>query len=119
MRDKLLDNVKRQGAGLTLRLQAAFAEHPHIGDIRGRGLFQAVELVQDRWTKMPFAATQKISVRLKAEAMARGLCCYPSSGTVDGRSGDHVMLAPPFIVSDSDLDMIVERLKGAVDAVIG
>ncbi len=119
VRDKLLDSVKRQGAGLTQRLQAAFAEHPHVGDIRGRGLFQAVELVQDRGTKTPFAATKKISVRLKAEAMARGLCCYPSSGTVDGRVGDHVMLAPPFIVSDSELDMIVERLKGAVEAVTG
>ena len=110
VRDKLLDNVKRQGAGLTQRLQTAFAEHPHVGDIRGRGLFQAVELVQDRQTKTPFAVAKKISVRLKAEAMARGLCCYPSSGTVDGRAGDHVMLAPPFIVSDAELDMIVERL---------
>ena len=119
VRDKLLDNVGRQGAGLMQRLTSAFAQHPHVGDIRGRGLFQAIELVQDRATKEPFAATQKISVRLKAAAMARGLCCYPSSGTVDGRAGDHVMLAPPFIVSDSELDMIVERLKGAVDAVIG
>ncbi len=119
VRDKLLDNVKRQGAGLTQRLQAAFAEHPHVGDIRGRGLFQAVELVQDCESKTPFASAKKISVRLKAEAMARGLCCYPSSGTVDGRVGDHVMLAPPFIVNDSELDMIVERLKCAVDAVIG
>ena len=118
VRDKLLDNVKRQGAGLTQRLQAAFAEHPHVGDIRGRGLFQAVELVQDRETKAPFTAANKISGRLKAEAMARGLCCYPSSGTVDGRAGDHVMLAPPFVVSDAELDMIVERLKGAVEAVI-
>ena len=67
---------------------------------------------------MPFAVAKKISGRLKAEAMARGLCCYPSSGTVDGRAGDHVMLAPPFIVSDAELDMIVERLKGAVEAVI-
>ena len=118
VRDKLLDNVKRQGVGLTQRLQAAFAEHPHVGDIRGRGLFQAVELVQDRETKAPFTAANKISGRLKAEAMARGLCCYPSSGTVDGRAGDHVMLAPPFVVSDAELDMIVERLKGAVEAVI-
>ena len=118
-RDNLLENVKRQGAGLMARLHAVFAEHPHVGDIRGRGLFHAIELVQDRVTKAPFAAAGKVSIRLKAEAMSRGLCCYPSSGCVDGRSGDHVMLAPPFIVSDSELDMIVERLKGAVDAVIG
>ena len=116
-RDHLLEQVKRQGEALRRRLEAAFAAHPHVGDIRGRGLFQAIELVQDRATKTPFAATQKIHVRLKAEAMARWLCCYPSGGTVDGRCGDHVLLAPPFIVSDSELDLIVERLKGAVDAV--
>jgi adenosylmethionine-8-amino-7-oxononanoate aminotransferase len=118
-RDDLLDNVKRQGAGLVERLKSAFAEHPYVGDIRGRGLFQAIELVQDRATKAPFPAADKISVRLKAEAMARGLCCYPASGTVDGRVGDHVMLAPPFIITDSQLDQLVERLKGAVDAVTG
>ena len=118
-RDNLLEQVRRQGEGLRQRLHAAFGAHPHVGDIRGRGLFQAIELVQDRANKTPFAATRKIHVRLKAEAMARGLCCYPSGGTVDGRSGDHVMLAPPFIVSDAELDLIVERLKGAVDAVTG
>ena len=117
VRDGLLDKVKQQGAGLTRRLQAAFADHPHVGDIRGRGLFQAVELVQDRAAKTAFPAANKVHVRLKAEAMARGLCCYPSGGAIDGKSGDHVMLAPPFIVSDSELDLIVERLKGAVDAV--
>ena len=117
LRDKLLERVKRQGAGLTQRLQAAFAGHPHVGEIRGRGLFQAVELVLDPVSKAPFPAAKKVHVRLKAEAMTRGLCCYPSGGAVDGMSGDHVMLAPPFIVSDSELDMIVERLKGAVDAV--
>ena len=116
-RDNLLEQVRRQGEGLRQRLHAAFEAHPHVGDIRGRGLFQAIELVQDRANKTPFAATRKIHVRLKAEVMARGLCCYPSGGTVDGRSGDHVMLAPPFIVSDAELDLIVERLKGAVDAV--
>ena len=117
LRDKLLERVKRQGAGLTQRLQAAFAGHPHVGEIRGRGLFQAVELVLDPVSKAPFPAAKKVHVRLKAEAMTRGLCCYPSGGAVDGMSGDHVMLAPPFIVSDSELDLIVERLKGAVDAV--
>ena len=117
LRDKLLERVKRQGAGLRQRLQAAFAGHPHVGEIRGRGLFQAVELVLDPVSKAPFPAAKKVHVRLKAEAMTRGLCCYPSGGAVDGMSGDHVMLAPPFIVSDSELDLIVERLKGAVDAV--
>ena len=118
-RDKLLDQVKRQGAGLMQRLRAAFADHPHVGDIRGRGLFQAVELVRDRATMTPFDATARVAARLKADAMTRGLCCYPSAGTVDGRSGDHVMLAPPFIVTDAQLDRMVELLGMAIDAVTG
>jgi adenosylmethionine-8-amino-7-oxononanoate aminotransferase len=116
-RDGLLECVRRQGEQLSQRLHAAFDSHPHVGDIRGRGLFQAIELVQDRATKKAFVATQKTHVRVKAAAMARGLCCYPSGGCVDGQSGDHVMLAPPFIVSGAELDVIVERLKSAVDEV--
>ena len=116
-RDNLLERVTRQGEGLRLRLHAAFDAHPHIGDIRGRGLFQAIELVEDRVNKKTFAPVRKIHKQLKAAAMARGLCCYPSGGCINGRAGDHVMLAPPFIVSDSELDVIVERLKSAVDDV--
>ena len=116
VRDRLLDNVQRQGLALMQRFRSAFAEHPHVGDIRGRGLFLALELVRERATKQPFEAAKKIGVKLKAEAMARGLCCYPAGGTVDGRSGDHVMIAPPFIVNDNQLDQITERLAGAIDA---
>ena len=119
VRDRLLDNVQRQGARLKECLTSVFAEHPYVGDIRGRGLFQAIELVQDRATQTPFATALKVHTRLKAEAMARGLCCYPSGGTVDGRLGDHVMLAPPFIITESQLEQIVERLKAAIDAVTG
>ena len=116
-RDNLLENVRRQGDGLRQRLHGAFDTHPHVGDIRGRGLFQAIELVEDRANKKPFAPSRKIHAQLKAAAMARGLCCYPSGGCVDGRAGDHVLMAPPFIVSDSELDVIVERLRSAVDDV--
>ena len=116
-RDNLLENVRRQGGGLRQRLHAAFDTHPHVGDIRGRGLFQTIELVEDRASKKPFNPARKVHARLKAAAMARGLCCYPSGGCVDGRAGDHVLLAPPFIVSDSELDLIVERLQSAVDDV--
>jgi len=117
-RDALLPRVKRQGEGLRQRLRSAFGTHPHVGDIRGRGLFQAIELVHDRDTKATFDPALKLHARIKAHAMARGLMVYPMGGTIDGRRGDHVLLAPPFIVSDAELDAIVERLAGAVDAAL-
>ena len=117
-RDNLLAAVRRQGAGLAERLEATFGRHPHVGDIRGRGLFQAIELVADRDGKLTFDASLKLHAKIKSEAMARGLMVYPMGGTIDGKDGDHVLLAPPFIVSDGELDQIVERLAGAVDAAI-
>jgi adenosylmethionine-8-amino-7-oxononanoate aminotransferase len=118
-RDGLLARVQRQGEGLRQRLRAAFGAHPHVGDLRGRGLFQALELVQDRSSKATFDPQHKLHARIKAQAMARGLMVYPMGGTIDGRRGDHVLLAPPFIVSDGELDTIVERLSGAIDAALG
>ena len=117
-RDRLLERVQRQGVGLRQRLQAAFGEHPHVGDIRGRGLFQAIELVQDRTSKATFDPQLKLHARIKAQAMARGLMVYPMGGTIDGRHGDHVLLAPPFIISDAELDVLAERLADAVDAAL-
>jgi len=117
-RDHLLDAVRRQGEGLHARLTQAFGHHPHVGDIRGRGLFRAIELVADRGSKQPFDPALKLHARIKAQAMAHGLMVYPMGGTIDGRRGDHVLLAPPFIVGDADLDAIVDRLRLAVDAAI-
>ncbi len=117
-RDHLLDNVRERGAQLMHRLQARFADHPHVGDIRGRGLFQGIELVAERERKLPFEAKRKLHARIKTEALARGLMVYPMGGTLDGSSGDHVLLAPPFITSAASIDAIVERLGEAVDAAI-
>jgi len=117
-RDDLLANVRRQGALLTDRLTERFGNHRHVGDIRGRGLFQAIELVADRASKAPFDPTLKLHARIKAEAMARGLMVYPMGGTIDGAQGDHVLLAPPFIIDASDVDAIVGRLGDSVDAAI-
>jgi adenosylmethionine-8-amino-7-oxononanoate aminotransferase len=117
-RDRLLDNVKAMGARLARRLGERFHNHAHVGDIRGRGLFMAVELVEDRSTKTPFDPKLKLHARIKREAMARGLMVYPSGGTVDGARGDHVLLAPPFIVDAAAIDAIVERLGDAVDAAV-
>ncbi|CAP42318.1 aspartate aminotransferase family protein [Bordetella petrii] len=117
-RDGLLQRVRDQGAGLRERLQAALGEHPHVGDIRGRGLFMGVELVADRATKETFDPKLTLHARIKREAMARGLMVYPMGGTIDGQRGDHVLLAPPFIISDDELDQLTERLTGAIDAAI-
>jgi adenosylmethionine-8-amino-7-oxononanoate aminotransferase len=117
-RDGLLANVWTQGAHLERRLRERFANNPHVGDIRGRGLFWAVEYVQDRTTKAPFDPSLKLQARVKQQAMARGLACYAMPGTIDGRLGDHNMLAPPFICTSADIDRIVERLGDAVDAAL-
>jgi adenosylmethionine-8-amino-7-oxononanoate aminotransferase len=114
----LLDNVKVLGAHLEHRLTERFGNHRHVGDIRGRGLFQAIELVADRATRTPFDPALKLHQRIKAAAFEGGLACYPMGGTVDGRIGDHVLLAPPYIATSENIDMIVDRLGHAVDSAL-
>ncbi len=117
-RDGLLERVRERGAQFEQRLRETLGAHPHVGDIRGRGLFWGIELVSDRHDKSPFDPALLLHARIKREAMARGLMVYPMGGTVDGRSGDHVLLAPPFIVEEPDLEQITLRLRGAIDAAI-
>ena len=114
-RDDLLANVKAMGALLQRRLGERFGNHPHVGDIRGRGLFQAVELVEDRSTREPFDPALKLHAKVKKAAMARVLMVYPMGGTIDGQRGDHVLLAPPFIVTAEQIGDIVDRLGSAID----
>jgi len=116
--DNLLENVRRQGDYLSRRLNERFGNHPFVGDLRGRGLFQGIEIVSDRGTKEPFDPSYKLHARIKHEAMARGLMVYPMGGTVDGTRGDHVLLAPPFIIDSAAIDAIVERLADAIDAAV-
>ena len=116
--EKLLDRVKEFGRHLERRLTERFGNHRHVGDIRGRGLFQAIELVEDRSTRTPFDPALKLSHKIKAAAFEAGLACYPAGGTVDGRSGDHVLLAPPYIATKDHIDMIVDRLGTAVDGAL-
>jgi adenosylmethionine-8-amino-7-oxononanoate aminotransferase len=99
-------------------LQAQFGQHPNIGDIRGRGLFQGVELVSDRDSKTPFDPGRKIAGKIKTAAFNAGLICYPMSGTLDGQNGDHVLLAPPFIISDDQIDELVGKLAGAIETAL-
>lgn len=114
-RERLLDNVRTRGAELNAALITRFGQHPHIGDVRGRGLFQGIELVKDRETKQPFDPKLSLNARIKQQAMAAGMLCYPGGGTADGTAGDHVLLAPPFIATSADIEHIVEILGGAVD----
>ena len=116
--DGLLLNVRLRGRTFERMMIDRFSAHPHVGDIRGRGLFWAVELVQDRATKAPFDPVARLHARVKRECMARGLMTYPMAGTIDGCRGDHVLIAPPFIVEDSHLELIVERLHAAIDAAV-
>jgi adenosylmethionine-8-amino-7-oxononanoate aminotransferase len=117
-RDDLLAQVQKRGATLRRMLGDVFASHPHVGDIRGRGLFMALELVRDRATREPFAPELKLHAAIKAKAMECGLMVYPMGGTIDGHSGDHVLLAPPFIVSAAELAEMVMRLEEAVNAAV-
>jgi adenosylmethionine-8-amino-7-oxononanoate aminotransferase len=116
--EDLIANVQRQSAALFGALEARFGNHHHVGDIRGRGLFVGVELVADRASKAPFDPALKVNSLIKARAMEEGMVCYPAGGSVDGTSGDHVLLAPAFIVQQPHLDEIVDKLGRAVDAVL-
>ncbi len=116
--EDLLANVRTQGAALKAALAERFAEHPNVGDLRGRGLFIGIELVADRATKAPPDPDLKLAPRLKQAAMARGLICYPGAGTIDGRLGAHILLAPPFIIEPPQVAEIVDKLAGALDDVL-
>ncbi len=116
--EQLLERVQSLGSLLEQRLLDRFGNHRHVGDIRGRGLFRAIELVADRVTKRPFDPAVKLHARVKQVALAHGLACYPSGGTIDGHSGDHVLLAPPYITSADELETMVERLGTALDATV-
>lgn len=114
----LLDQVQTRGQTLSAALDARFGQHPHVGDIRGRGLFRGLELVEDRTTKQSFDPGRRLHAKIKAAAMDEGLICYPAGGTVDGRNGDHVLLAPPFIISEDEIVILVDRLARAVDTAL-
>jgi adenosylmethionine-8-amino-7-oxononanoate aminotransferase len=116
-REGLVAKVREGGAAFGAMLADALGGHPHVGDIRGRGFFWGLELVADRTSKAPFDPALKINAAIKKDAMARGLLCYPFGGTVDGRQGDHVLLAPPFIATHADLQEIATRLAASIDAV--
>ncbi len=114
----LVSQCKAKGAFLEKALNARFGQHAHVGDIRGRGLFQGLEFVADRSTKRSFEPSFGLAARIKSAAFEEGLICYPMSGTRNGKIGDHVLLAPPFVVEGAQIDELVEKLGKAVDRVL-
>jgi adenosylmethionine-8-amino-7-oxononanoate aminotransferase len=112
--DDLLANVRRRGAELQDALRDALGGHPNVGDIRGRGLFIGVEFVADRQSRAPLDPATKHHNKVQAAAMERGLMVYGMGGTIDGREGDHVLIAPPYIVGDEHVAELVEKLTAAV-----
>ncbi|MEM8837335.1 MAG: aspartate aminotransferase family protein [Pseudomonadota bacterium] len=116
---KLVERAAQQGDVLRARLESTFGQHAHVGDIRGRGLFMGLELVEDRAGKTPFAPERKIAPRVKEAAFEAGLICYPMAGTRDGRLGDHILLAPPFIIEGHQIDELTSKLETAISTAIG
>ncbi|MFP7674455.1 aspartate aminotransferase family protein [Marivita sp. S0852] len=114
----LVQNVQTQGEKLAAALTDRFGQHPYIGDIRGKGLFRGMEFVQDRTAKTPFDSSENTANRFKKAAFDAGLICYPMRGTRDGNLGDHVLLAPPFIITDDQITEVVDKLDIAVAAVL-
>lgn len=108
----------QMGTQLSKALEAEFGQHPHVGDLRGRGMFRGIELVADRDTKAPFAPEKQVAARFKKAAMANGLICYPMSGTIDGVEGDHILLAPPFIINDDQIGELVDKLSCSLATVL-
>jgi adenosylmethionine-8-amino-7-oxononanoate aminotransferase len=115
--EALVARAAASGTYLRERLKGALGDHPNVGDIRGRGLFLAVEFVEDRSTRRPFPVTARVHERVKAEALAAGVAVYPTGGTVDGVVGDHALIAPPYNVTEGEIDEVVERLTVAVSRV--
>ncbi|MQY43729.1 aspartate aminotransferase family protein [Epibacterium sp. SM1969] len=116
--DRVAERVVPMGQKLHAALEDTFGNHPHVGDIRGRGLFLGLELVEDRDSKQPFAPERQLAAKIKAAAFEAGLICYPMGGTIDGRTGAHILLAPPFIMEDAHIDLIVGTLQCALETAL-
>lgn len=113
----LISNVRAMGKLLEKRLRASLGEHPNVGDIRGRGLFWGIELVQDKSTKTPFPASRDVAAQIGELGLTDGysILVYPGSGTADGANGDHIIIAPPYTVTAGDVDHIVETVSRLIE----
>jgi len=108
----------QRGEYLYATLTDVLGEHPNVGDIRGLGLFQGIELVADRPSKSPLPHRLGTAGKVKKAAFEAGLICYPMAGTIDGVQGDHILLAPPFIISEAQIDELVAKLAQSINEVL-
>ena len=114
IKESFYEKVIRKGKYLQKKLEITLGQNEYIGDIRGRGLFRGVELVQNRETKEPFPKNFNIAGKIKKRALDLGLICYPMQGTVDGTIGDHILIAPPFIINENEMNEISQKLEKSI-----
>lgn len=112
----LIHRCRQAGERLSSKLET-LCDHSHVGDVRGKGLLQVVEFVEDSAGRRPFAGGLRISKRIFANLRSRGVLVYPGSGTADGGSGDHILVAPPFIIEDAEIDWLARQIGEAVTEV--
>lgn len=112
----LFERVNAAGKDLRHALSQV-AEHPHVGDIRGMGLLLGVEFVKDKMTREPFAKSENVAEKIRQSAMAEGVLTYPTQGCVDGHRGDHILLAPPFIISEEECALVGNALASTLSKV--
>jgi hypothetical protein len=117
-REKLVERVHAMEGTLRNMLVEATSDIEAVGDIRGRGFFQAIELVADRRTKKPFDGERKLFMKIRQQAFHNGLICYPVGGNVDGINGDVVILAPPYNVTEAELTEIVDKTAASIRQVL-
>jgi hypothetical protein len=115
--ERLLDNVQVRGDSILAKLRETLAHHPNVGDVRGRGLFIGIEFVADKTSKAPIDPGAKTHNKVQKAAMQQGLMVYGMGGTIDGRYGDHVLLAPPYIINEEHESELVEKLTSAINEV--
>lgn len=118
LRERLVGRCAKQGIKLEQLLRNTFKNSKYVGDIRGRGLFWCVEFMEDIAGKIPFPTEMAFGSKVQLAAFDLGIAMYPGAGTVDGLRGDHVLIAPPYTVSDEELETMVSTLKKAYDQVV-
>jgi len=117
-RDRLVEKVHDDGIHFEKLLRSAFGDHVHVGDVRGRGFFWAIEIVKDRAAKTPFDPALAVYQRFRDRCFGNGLICYPVGGNVDGKAGDIAIFSPPYIATREELATIADIAKTSLDQVL-
>ena len=116
--ENLLDNVEARGKSIREGLRDALGEHPNVGDIRGRGLFIGVEFVADKASRAPFDPANAVHKQVQQAALERGLMIYGMGGTIDGRCGNHVLIAPAYTIGSDHEAELIEKFSGAISDIM-